>query len=116
MKTLTNLLAVAGLICLTAAAPSPALIQGSCGVCDTFPNGAIGGSAQIALRSSTDHVKGRAYKCTTFDSEVRLNTCVNQQCGLCMIFKHNDCQGEVLFWGGSGTEFRGQGARSYFCM
>lgn len=87
MKILTALLAVAGLTFLTAAAPSVALVQGSCGVCDTFPNGAIGGSAQIQLRASADKATGKAYKCTTFDKEVRLNTCVNQDCGLCMIFK-----------------------------
>jgi hypothetical protein len=87
MKTLTTLLAVTSLAFITTAAPSRGLVQGSCGVCDTFPNGAIGGSAQIPLRSSTDHDKDRAYKCTTFDQLVRLNTCVNLQCDLCMIFK-----------------------------
>ncbi|KAF3032994.1 hypothetical protein E8E12_004139 [Didymella heteroderae] len=116
MKLPRNLLAVTSFVSLTAAAPSAALVEGSCGVCDTFPNGAIGGSAQIQLRSSTDHDKGKAYKCTTFDKEIRLNTCVNNQCGLCMIFKDVDCDGEVLWWGGPGPKFGGQGARSYFCI
>lgn len=87
MKLPRAILAATGLTFLTFAAPSTALVEGSCGVCDTFPSGAIGGSAQIPLRSSTDHDNGKAYKCTTFDKAVRLSTCVNNECGLCMIFK-----------------------------
>ncbi|KAJ4408536.1 hypothetical protein N0V91_003187 [Didymella pomorum] len=112
----TTFLAVTGLAFLSFAAPSAALVEGSCGVCDTFPSGTIGGSAQIPLRSSSDHDKGKAYKCTTFDKAIRLNTCLNDHCALCMIFKDVDCDGEVLWWGGPGPKFGGQGARSYFCM
>jgi hypothetical protein len=74
----TTFLAVTGLAFLSFAAPSAALVEGSCGVCDTFPSGTIGGS---------DHDKGKAYKCTTFDKAIRLNTCLNDHCALCMIFK-----------------------------
>lgn len=85
MKTATAFLALAGLSTLTAAAPS--LVEGSCGRCDTYPSGQIGGYAQIPLRTSADKVTGKAYKCTTFGKEVRLSSCINQACGLCMIFK-----------------------------
>ncbi|KAF2631434.1 hypothetical protein BU25DRAFT_454886 [Macroventuria anomochaeta] len=114
MKNLTTLLAIASLTTLTAAAPS--LVEGSCGKCDTFPGPQIGGNAQIPLRNSANKSDGKAYKCTTFGKEVRLSTCTNQICSLCMIFKDDDCQGDILQWGGPGSEFGGQGARSYFCI
>jgi hypothetical protein len=87
MKTFITFLALTGLTILITAAPSGTGTQGSCGKCDTFPSGTIGGNAQIPLRASADKSNGKAYKCTTFDKEVRLSTCTNQICGLCMIFK-----------------------------
>lgn len=87
MKTLTTLLALAGLTILITAAPSSIGTEGSCGKCDTFPSGEIGGNAQIPLRTSADKSDGKAYKCTTFGKELRLSTCTNQGCDLCMIFK-----------------------------
>lgn len=57
----------------------------SCGKCDTLPSAQLGGNAQIPLRTSAK-TSGEAYKCTTFGKEVRLSTCINRVCGLCMIF------------------------------
>ena len=85
MKILTTLLAVAGLTILTTAVPS--LAEGGCGKCDTYPSGQMGGNAQVPLRTSADKSDGKPYKCTTFGREVRLSTCTNQICSLCMIFK-----------------------------
>ena len=87
MKTLTTLLALTNLTIVTTAAPSTSKKDGSCGKCDIFPSGTIGGNAQIPLRTSADEKNGKAYKCTTFGKEVRLSTCTNEICGFCIIFK-----------------------------
>ncbi|KAF9696615.1 hypothetical protein EKO04_005614 [Ascochyta lentis] len=114
MKAFATILAFTGFTVLAAAAPSGT--EGSCGKCDTLPGSRIGGNAQIPLRSSVNKADGKAYKCTTFGKEVRLSNCTNQICGLCMIFEDNDCQGDILHWGGPGSAFEGKGARSYFCI
>lgn len=84
MKVLT-LSALYAFTILTAAAPS--LSGNDCGRCDTYPSGRLGGNAIIPLRTSADPDKGKAYKCTTLGKEVRLDTCFNNNCGLCMVFK-----------------------------
>lgn len=70
---------------LAAASPSVAFVAGSCGKCDTFPSGNTGGNAQVPLRLS-DKVNDGAYKCADFGDEVRLSTCYNAECGLCVFF------------------------------
>ena len=84
MRAFTTLLALTGLTALATAAPSYA--KNNCGRCDTVPRGVIQ-FAQIPLFASADPANGNVYKCTTFGKEVRLTTCVNNYCGLCVMFK-----------------------------
>ncbi|KAF1361610.1 hypothetical protein EJ07DRAFT_153844 [Lizonia empirigonia] len=114
MKAFPAILALSSLALLAFAAPSGT--QGSCGKCDTFPSPQIGGNAQIPLRRSASKSSAQTFKCTTFGQGVRLSTCTNQICGLCMMFENDDCQGAILHWAGPASEFAGQGAKSYFCI
>ncbi len=84
MKILNTLLAIAGFALLLTA--GPVMIQGTCGKCDTYPSGNIGGNAQIPLRLHNDDNR-KIFECTTFDKEVRLSTCNNAVCDLCMFFE-----------------------------
>ena len=88
MRIFAKILAFTGLTTIAIAAPSGT--GNSCGRCDTLPSPQIGGNAQIQLRTSANKATGKAYKCTTFGKEVRLSTCSNQSCGLCMIFEQVD--------------------------
>lgn len=85
MRIPATILTIAGLTTIATAAPSDTV--SSCGRCDTLPSPQIGGNAQIPLRTSVDKAAGKAYKCTTFAKEVRLSTCSNQYCGMCMFFE-----------------------------
>ncbi|KAF1919955.1 hypothetical protein BDU57DRAFT_536887 [Ampelomyces quisqualis] len=45
-------------------------------------------------------------------------TIINQSCGICMVFKERDAQGDIMWSGGPGQEALQQvrGGQSYFCI
>ncbi|KAF3010781.1 hypothetical protein E8E13_007843 [Curvularia kusanoi] len=56
-------------------------------------------------------------KCNILPERENYGPCFNNSCGLCVMFKNDDCQGDITYFGGKGAgSFDAKGARSYFCM
>ncbi|KAJ4408535.1 hypothetical protein N0V91_003186 [Didymella pomorum] len=56
-------------------------------------------------------------KCNTLDQDENYDAGLNQYCGLCIMFKNDECQGKITYWGGKGAGwFKAKGARSYYCV
>ncbi|KAF3032993.1 hypothetical protein E8E12_004103 [Didymella heteroderae] len=88
-------------------APKSAPPGNYCGKCNLTGTGRL-----RELRTSKP-----ANKCNTLNHGENYGPCVNQYCGLCVMFKDDDCQGDITFWGGKGAgSFDAKAARSYYCM
>ncbi|XPS97463.1 hypothetical protein M3J09_006691 [Ascochyta lentis] len=121
MKYLATILALTGLTKLAMAAPTEPTdnLKVLAREPQAWPPGYYCGKCVLQeggqLRELRTSVP--ANKCNSLAEGEHYSSCTNQYCGVCVVFKNNDCQGDVVYSGGPGAgSFDAKGARSYYCM